>query len=103
MNVVAVNSHIKPAPNTVHTQLAVSNTAGGYHLTPSNFGSAKYVVVQILSNTVRVTFDGTAPEATKGFSYPAGTIAEWSVQSAIAAKFIRESADAVVVYSGFCD
>lgn len=95
MNASVTNLHIKPIAGATDEALAVSTSA--VQLTSANWSThTKYIILQFQDNTVRVTFDGSTPTTSNGFAFSAGTITEWSRQLATAAKFIRESADAVV-------
>ena len=58
--------------------------------------SHQYVYVQVQSNTVRATYDGSDPSASNGEQMTAGTRFTVKRDLALAMKFIRESADAVL-------
>ena len=86
-----------PANNAVHTQLTVSSSAvdvSAQYAIPSN---ATHILVQVTGANVRVTFDGTAPTATKGFRLLTDATVYWTPQMWNAAQVIREaSTDAVL-------
>lgn len=96
------NMYIRPAKGGECQDLAVSSTA--VQLDTTKFGTvAREIVWSVETDSVRVTFDGTAPTASHGHVLAAGSSGTWSVETATAAKFLRVTADAVVVASPFTD
>jgi hypothetical protein len=91
-----VNGHTDQA-------LAVDATSGGVQF--SAFSSAcKYVVLDVQTADVRVTYDDSAPTTTNGHILFAGRSYTWAVETAKAAKFIRDgSTDATIHASEFTD
>ena len=55
-----------------------------------------YFLIEVQSNSMYVSFDGTTPSISNGFIYTSGTREVWSSKRAKAAKFIRVSADGKV-------
>jgi hypothetical protein len=96
------NMYLRPAKGGTCQDLAVSTTV--VQLDPAQFGSvAREIVWSVETDSVRVTFDGTAPTTSHGHTLPVGASGTWSVETATAAKFLRATADAVVVASPFTD
>lgn len=78
---------------TTHKGFTVADTAGSLETLGSFTFNAntEYVLIQIQSQPVRITFDGaTTPTATVGFSYAAGTKEVWSIDKAKDALLVRE-------------
>ena len=69
------------------------------------FSSAcKYVVLDVQTADVRVTYDDSAPTSSNGHILFAGRSYTWAVETARAAKFIENSTtDAVIQASEFTD
>lgn len=96
------NFYLRPAKGGECQDLAVSSTV--VQLNATLFGSvAREVVWNVQTADVIVTFDGTNPTTSHGHLLPAGASGTWSVETATAAKFLRATADAVVVASPFTD
>lgn len=81
---------------TSHAQNTVSASAENVIDFTLSAGTT-HVKVQFTGADARVTFDGSAPTATKGFIYTNGTGDYWSRNMAVAAKAIRKDATDVVV------
>jgi hypothetical protein len=96
----AVNIYPKPTNGVTDEALAVSSSAVPFS-TAWKDGNTKFVVLDIQSNDVRVTFDGSTPTASNGHILYAGQSFTWHVDTAVAAQFIRVSADAVIHASAF--
>lgn len=95
-----INLHPKPSA-TAGVRTAVSTTAVASGVTP--LATDYYALVEIQTNDMYVTFDGTTPSGTNGFKYTAGTRETWSKQRLLAAKFIRVSADGAVMVQPLTD
>ena len=91
----------KPTPSQTDERLAVSNTAVPFGTNWKTVNSNRFVVLDVQTNDVMCTFDGSDPTATNGHRLYAGQSYTWHVDAAAAAKFIRASADAVIHASGF--
>lgn len=96
-NSLVPNLYPVPSAGVNDEALAVSNTVGGVQLTASGWTGAntKYVQWQCQTDSVRVTFDGSAPTTTNGFVLSANQSGTWDLETAKAAKFIRVTTDAV--------
>lgn len=99
-NSFAVNIYPVPTNGQTDEALAVSSTAVPFTTTWNN-GNNKFVVLDIQSNDVRVTFDGSTPTASNGHILYSGQSYTWHVKTADAASFIRVSSDATIHASGF--
>ncbi len=89
------NIYPKPSSGVVDERLAVSSTvvtlaASGWDVT-----NTKQVLWDVQTNDIMVTFDGSDPSASNGHRLYVGQSGTWSLQLAKAARFIRQSADAV--------
>jgi len=94
-NSKTINLYPKPSATTAPEQLAVSSTAVG--LTSTTWlPEDAYFLIEVQSNSMYVSFDGTTPSVSNGFIYISGTREVWSSKRAKAAKFIRVSADGKV-------
>jgi hypothetical protein len=91
----------KPTPGQTDERLAVSDTALGFTTNWKTNTLNRFVVLDIQTNDVMCTFDGSDPTATNGHRLYAGQSYTWAVDAAAKAKFIRQSADAVIHASGF--
>ena len=91
----------KPTPSQTDEWLAVSNTAVPFGTNWKTVNSNRFVVLDVQTNDVMCTFDGSTPTATNGHRLYAGQSYTWHVDAAAAAQFIRVSADAVIHASGF--
>lgn len=101
MNVLkTINLYPKPSA-TAGVRTAVSTTAVGSSATFAV--TDYYALVEIQTNDMYVTFDGTTPSATNGFKYTAGTRETWSRQQVSKARFIRISADGAVMVQPLTD
>ena len=98
-------ANLYPHPTTGGTdeRLAVSSAAVPFTTAwrTASSGLHKFVVIDVQTADVMVTFDGSDPTSTNGHRFYAGEKATWSVPTAAVAKFIRVSADAVVHATGF--
>lgn len=92
-----VSSEMVP-PNTtteLDATLAVSSVAVSFQT--SDFpASCRYVRLQVQGNSVRITYDGSAPTATNGESVQATQGTTVSRAVALRMRFIRETADATI-------
>jgi hypothetical protein len=97
------NLYPHPTPGGTDERLAVSSSAVPFTTAwrTAASGLHKFVVIDVQTNDVMVTFDGSTPTSTNGHRFYAGEKATWSVQAATTAQFIRVSADAVVHATGF--
>ena len=98
--VKTVNLYPKPNGST-GTRVAVATSAVALGITFAQ--TEYYALVEIQTNDMYVTFDGTTPSATNGFKYTAGTRETWSRQRAAAAKFIQVSAGGAVMVQPLTD
>lgn len=92
------NLYPSPTKGLLDEALAVDATAGGVQLTASGWtpGNCQYVAWQCQTNSMCVTFDGSAPTSSNGFILTANQSGIWTYSTAKAAKFIRVSADGVL-------
>jgi len=102
---------IIPAGKTVMSteQLTVDGTSGGVQFTsskifPTSGAPATYCVLKCVAQSVRVTFDGTAPvAATTGVLLAAGdTLTLGDAGSMKALKAIRETGSSGELHAIFC-
>ena len=97
------STNLYPKVVNGHTDqtLAVDNTVNTF----GAFSSAcKYVVLDIQTADVRVTYDDSSPTSTNGHILPAGRSYTWAKETAQAAKFIRDgSVTASIHASEFTD
>lgn len=101
-NTRIANMYLRPAKGGTCQELTVSSTA--VQLDTTKFGTvAREIVWSVETDSVRVTFDGTAPTASHGHLLPAGASGTWSVETASAARFLTTGADATIVASPFTD
>lgn len=91
----------KPTPSQTDERLAVSSTAVPFGTNWKTVNTNRFVVLDVQTNDVMCTFDGSTPTATNGHRLYAGQSYTWHVDAAAAAQFIRASADAVIHASGF--
>lgn len=96
----AVNLYPKPHVGQTLQEIAVA--ASVVQLTAFNL-QTHYVLVEVKTAGVYVTFDNTTPSATNGHLFAAGYREFWSRQSAQAAKFIQSTIAARVIASPFTD
>jgi hypothetical protein len=90
-NSKTINLYPKPSATTAPQQLTVSSSA--VSLTSTTWLPADaYFLIEVQSNSMYVSFDGTTPSVTNGFIYTSGTREVWSSKRAAAAKFIQVSA-----------
>lgn len=91
------------APNGAGTRTTVSTTV----IAPATVTGAvatdtSHFLVNVLTNGVYVTFDGTDPSGTNGHALPAGYQEYWTKQMAAKARWVRSGAsDAAVHVSPF--
>ena len=77
----------KAAPHDGPIAVTASATALGSLITLHT--ATRFVIVRVETAPLRITFDGTAPSSTKGFSYDAGYSLLISKAQAEQAKLIR--------------
>lgn len=100
MNSFAVNIFPVPAPGQTDERLSVSSSAVPFSTTwPA--ADVKFIVLDVQTNDVMVTFDGSTPTSSNGHRLYAGQSFTWHRKTAEAAQFIRVSADAVIHASPF--
>ena len=98
MNVLNLEQELVGVAGCVGQELAVGGTA----VSPAALGTqVTHCVVNVKTGAVRVTFDGTDPDATVGTYLPAGTVLWLSKEAATAAKFHQVDAAATVYASPF--
>lgn len=90
--------YTKPAPGLVDERLTVSSSAVPLSsiATWGANGLCRMVTLDVQTNDVMVTFDGSTPTSTNGHRLYAGQNFTWSFEKAKAAQFIRVSADATI-------
>jgi len=96
-------SNLQPKPHQGQTlqEIAVSTSAVSF---TNNFDiDSLYMLFEVKTASVYVTFDGSTPSATNGHSYAAGYRDFWSRNQAIFAQFIQNSGAARVIVSPFAD
>lgn len=93
----------QPSGGLVDERLTVSSTAVPFSsiATWRASSNCKFVVLDVQTNDVMVTFDGSTPTSTNGHRLYAGESYTWNFETAADAQFIRVSADAVVHASPF--
>lgn len=97
------NLYPRPTPGVTDQTLAVDNTTGGVQFSAFN-SLTRYVVLDVQTADVRVTYDDSAPTSTNGHVLFAGRSYTWNVDTARAAKFIEDTTtDAVIHASEFTD
>ena len=89
------NIYPKPAGGVVDERLAVSSTVVTLAASGWTVLNTKQVLWDVQTNDIMVTFDGSDPSASNGHRLNVGQSGTWSLQLAKAARFIRQSADAV--------
>jgi hypothetical protein len=98
-NSFAVN--IYPVPST-DSAVSLTVSTSAIQFTESwEAANTKFVVLDVQTDNVFVTFDGTTPSSSNGHKILAGQHLTWSIVTARAAKFIRETADATIFASPF--
>ena len=100
MNSYAVNVFPVPAPGQTDERLSVSSSAVPFSTTWTP-ADVKFIVLDVQTNDVMVTFDGSTPTSSNGHRLYAGQSFTWHRKTAEAAQFIRVSADAVIHASPF--
>jgi hypothetical protein len=96
----AVNLYPKPHVGKTLQEIAVATSV--VQLSAFDL-QTHYVLVEVKTASVYVTFDNSTPSSTNGHSLAAGYRDFWSRQTAQAAKFIQNSGAARVVASPFTD
>jgi|TARA_X000001388_G_scaffold2259_1_gene1806 hypothetical protein len=114
-NSFVTNLYPKPTPGIGDRQVTCSGTSGDFSGTGGTtvtggdnsaaFNSlTKYVVLDVQVADARVTYDGTAPTASKGHILYSGRSYTWSKQAATAALVINDgSSNSVIQISEFTD
>lgn len=102
MSAYVANLYPRPTVGQTDERLAVSSTAVPFTTAwKTSKNENRFVVLDVQTDDVMVTFDGSTPTATNGHRLYAGQSYTWHVDTAVAAKFIRVTNDAVVHASGF--
>tara|TARA_A100001037_G_scaffold253576_1_gene238233 strand:- start:609 stop:917 length:309 start_codon:yes stop_codon:yes gene_type:complete len=102
MNSRITNLYPKPTPAATDQTLTVADSAVQFGTAFSNL--TRYIVLDIQTADVRVTYDDSAPTSTNGHILPAGRSYTWAKETAQAAKFIRDgSVSATIHASEFTD
>ncbi len=92
----------KPSSGGTDERLTVSSSAVPFSSVATwQALPAKMIVLDVQSNDVMVTFDGSTPTSTNGHRLYAGQNYTWSMETAAKASFIRVSADATIHASPF--
>jgi hypothetical protein len=96
--IVNLENEVKPTPDRLQQQLALTAGALAFGtLSPKT----THVLVSVDTANVRVTFDGSTPDANTGHLLTAPYIGMWSAARAKAAKFIKTGSNAVAVGTEF--
>lgn len=98
VNVANDEKELVATPGATHQKITVSNSVKQIGALQAQ---TEYVLVTVDSNNVRVTFDGADPASDDGHLLTAPYTGMWSRARAVAAKFIRVSADALLFVSEF--
>lgn len=96
MNVKVNNSSVEFKPPTQADQTLAVSTAVVQLVAANLPASHPYVYMQNQGQNIRVTYDGSDPSASNGEQIVSGERLTVRRDTAIAMKFIRESADSVV-------
>ncbi len=87
--------YLVPTPGATDERLAVST--GAVQLAYANWNEkTRAIILDVQTDNVMVTFDGSTPTATNGHDLIAGEKYTYHREMAKAAKFIRKTNDAVV-------
>lgn len=87
-----------PTPGVADQRLTVDATAGGVQFSAFD-AKTKYVVLDVQTADVMVTFDGSAPTTTNGHLLYVGDHRQWNKVTAAAAKFIRAGSTSGVIHA----
>ena len=91
-------SLLRPTTGDVGQKLTVEDVVLQFS---AFLAATAFVLLTVDTKAVRVTFDGTDPDATVGTYLPAGTVLWLSKEAATAAKFHQVDAAATVYASPF--
>jgi hypothetical protein len=95
------NLQPKPHQGKLLQEIAVSTSAVSF---TNDFDiDSLYMLVEVKTASVYVTFDGSTPSATNGHILAAGYREFWSRNQAAFAKFLQNSGAARVIASPFTD
>lgn len=97
LDAIALGQEANLIPNGVQADqaLAVDDTVGGVQFAAFH-ADTTHVIIDVQTNDVMVTFDGSAPTSTNGHMIPAEANMVWPKALASAAKWIQVSAAATV-------
>ena len=98
-NSYVTNLYPKPTPGVTDQTLTVDATAGGVQFGTAFNSLTRYIVLDVQSADVRVTYDDSAPTTTNGHILFAGRSYTWSKQAAAAAKFIRDGGTSATIHA----
>lgn len=100
---LVANIFPKPASGKTDERLSVSSSAVPFTSAASwnTDGTTRFIVLDVQTADVMVTFDGSTPTSSNGHRLYAGESYTWHVATAAAAQFIRVSSDGVVHASPF--
>ena len=87
--------YLVPTPGATDERLAVSSTAVALASASWN-ANTRAVMIDVQTDNVMVTFDGSTPTATNGHDLIAGEKYTFHREMARVAQFIRKTGDAVV-------
>lgn len=87
---------LKPVAGTVHTAATVSSTAVTGPSLLALAALTEFVVIQVNTDTVRHTLDGTAPTTSLGFLRAVNEVRVMSASEWNNSKFIRVTNDATL-------
>tara|TARA_Y100000114_G_C11700874_1_gene298364 strand:- start:89 stop:406 length:318 start_codon:yes stop_codon:yes gene_type:complete len=103
-NARTTNLYPKPTTGVTDQTLTVDATAGGVQFGTAFNSLTRYIVLDVQTADVRVTYDDSAPTTTNGHILFAGRSYTWAKETASAAKFIRDgSVSATIHASEFTD
>lgn len=87
-----------PTPGVGHGKINVTDAVLDVAPATLELGeNTRYLEIQVETAAVRVTVNGTDPDATTGFRQPAGTIVRMSRAEWLGSKWIREGATSAVL------
>ena len=92
----------RPTPSQTDERLAVSSSAVPFGTNWKTVNTNRFVVLDVQTNDVMCTFDGSTPTATNGHRLYQGRAYTWSTAMASAAKFIRQAGTDAVIHASEC-
>ena len=92
-----VNLYPVPTPGVNDQTLSVADSAVQFGTTFNEL--TKYIVLDVQTADVRVTYDDSAPTTTNGHILFAGRSYTWAKKTAEAAKFIRDGSVSATIHA----